>query len=93
MSSSNPDQEAQHTFQQRKFDFEHFQGEMEAALSTALYSRAEYTALLEGRAMRLRPGIPGINRPLPRLELTKRTCRLLQRSVAPCLELHQRRSP
>jgi hypothetical protein len=45
------------TYQSRKFDFGYFQQEMEAALATVLYSKKEYAALREGRAMRLRPAL------------------------------------
>ena len=48
-------QEEMDTYQSRKFDVAHFQGEMEAALATALYSQEEYTAIREARAVRLRP--------------------------------------
>lgn len=48
-------QEEMDAYQSRKFDVAHFQGEMEAALATALYSQEEYTAIREARAVRLRP--------------------------------------
>jgi hypothetical protein len=47
-------QEELTSFQSRKFDFRYFQGEMEAALATVLYSPEEYRALREGRAVRQR---------------------------------------
>jgi len=50
-------QEELDTYQSRKFDFGYFQGEMEAALATVLYSQEEYAALREGRAVRLRPAL------------------------------------
>jgi hypothetical protein len=50
-------QEELDTYESRKFDFGHFQSEMEAGLATVLYSKEEYAALREGRAMRLRPAL------------------------------------
>jgi hypothetical protein len=46
--------------QSRKFDFRYFQGEMEAALATVLYSKEEYAAIREGRAMRLQPALKSV---------------------------------
>lgn len=50
-------QEELDTYQSRKFDFGYFQGEMEAALATVLYSKEEHAAFREGRSVRLRPAL------------------------------------